>query len=633
MTKPGPKIPDISDEILTKLLVEDKKTDKEAAAILNVSRNTIARSRNRLNIPIKPKCKKSEFTSEQDEYLKKLYIEESKNDYEVASLLHIGRTRLMCWRRKNNIKSKTNKKDLPNNICSEIKSKLQNGETLTVIGKSLNVKGYSIARLLKRNNYETGFSIRSSPPGILDYSLSTTQESVLMGEMFGDGGLVKGGPATAYYQCGHSIEQKDFVNWKYDIFYPLSCRKKENANTITMATWSNKSLFNYWKWFYPTGRGDKVLLPEMISKLDWLSLAVWFMGDGARDRKQVRFSVGKDQNLIPVVESMNQKFGNMFEACLYEKEWFLKIRDNESFFKEISPYLLPYFSYKIPCATPIINKLNSSKKCHQKIMKEEKLEADLKNLSFDPKTCPIDEYIFSKEDFSDEIKEFLKSYEWLKSVGVSSKWCFTMRLKGHLAGVQILNEPAAYSKLLDTVSMKLECLVQRGCTVSWAHQHLGSKMLMASVNWMVQNTEKRLFVGYADPAAAEVGIIYQATNFKYLGENFGGNCLYKHPTYRNGKEFSAHSLKRTSIFKAWCKQNSIAIESSWIKSNGFKDLKQIPVDIKNSWYDWAKKLISESEKIKISLKGKYVLLRGRDRREHKILNSLFKVKTFPYPKR
>ena len=157
MTKPGPKIPDISDEILTKLLVDDNKTDREAAAILNVSRNTIARSRNRLNIPIKPKCKKLEFTSEQEEYLKKLYIEESKNDYEVASLLHVGRTRLMHWRNKNNISSKTNKKNLPDDICSEIKDKLQKGETLTAIGKSLDVKRFSITRLLKRNGYETGF--------------------------------------------------------------------------------------------------------------------------------------------------------------------------------------------------------------------------------------------------------------------------------------------------------------------------------------------------------------------------------------------------------------------------------------------------------------------------------------------
>lgn len=274
-----------------------------------------------------------------------------------------------------------------------------------------------------------------------------------------------------------------------------------------------------------------------------------------------------------------------------------------------------------------------SSKCHQRVMKEELLESDLETLSFDPRTCPINEYVFSKEPFSDEIKEFLKTYEWLKSVGVSAKWCFTMRLRGNLAGVQIFNEPAAYSKLLGAPNIKWECLVQRGCTVSWAHQHLGSKMLMASVNWMVQNTEKRAFVGYADPQAGERGVIYSACNFKYLGNDFGAEYLYSHPTYKNGKQFSAHALKRTSVLKTWCRQNAIIVEPSWIKPNGFKDLKQIPPDVKKAWYDWANKIISESEKIKIPFKGKYVLIRGKDRRDQKMLESLFTAKTYPYPKR
>ena len=272
-------------------------------------------------------------------------------------------------------------------------------------------------------------------------------------------------------------------------------------------------------------------------------------------------------------------------------------------------------------------------KCHQRVMKENLLESDLKNLPFDPINCSINEYIFNKEDFSKEIKEFLKTYEWLQSVGVSAKWCFTMRLKGYLAGVQILNEPAAYSNLLGSVKLNMECLIQRGCTVSWAHQHLGSKMLMASINWMVKNTEKRLFVGYSDTLAGEIGVLYSACNFKYLGDKFGVKFKYRHPTYKPHKTFCAHSLKRTSVLKTWCHQNGITVEPSWIKPNGFKDLKQIPADVKKAWYDWAKKLISESEVIKIPLKGKCVLLRGKDRREQRMLESLFKAKTYPYPKR
>jgi hypothetical protein len=275
----------------------------------------------------------------------------------------------------------------------------------------------------------------------------------------------------------------------------------------------------------------------------------------------------------------------------------------------------------------------TDKKCHQRVMKEERLEGDLKALPFDPGILPLSEYVFSAESVSEEVKQFLLTYEWLKSVGVYPKRCFVMRLRGYLAGVQVLNEPASYSKILGSDTMKYECLVQRGATVSWAHQHLGSHMLMKSIDWMVENTGKRLFVGYADPKAMEVGILYQACNFVYLGDKFGVKEKYRHPIYRKGKEFCAHSLKRTGVLKWWCRQNGIVMEKSWFKPNGFKDLKVIPPEIKQRWYDWARVLMGESEKIPMDQKGKYALIRGKDRREQRYLLSLFKEKIYPYPKR
>lgn len=272
-------------------------------------------------------------------------------------------------------------------------------------------------------------------------------------------------------------------------------------------------------------------------------------------------------------------------------------------------------------------------KSHQRMMKERMLAKDLQQLDFDPSSAGMSEYVFSKEEMSEEIKNFLKKYEWLKTVGVTAKWCFIMRLRGHLAGVQILNEPAAYSHILGPRTREWECLIQRGCTISWAHEHLGSRMLMMSVNWMIANTEKRVFVGYADPQAGEVGVIYQACNFLYLGDRFGIKNRYRHPTYKKGKSFCEHSLRRTSVFKKWCSDNGVEIKPGWIKPNGFKDVKKIPPEIKKAWYDWGNAIVQESKKVAVDPKGKYVLIKGRDRRETKFLQSLLKYKTYPYPKR
>lgn len=276
---------------------------------------------------------------------------------------------------------------------------------------------------------------------------------------------------------------------------------------------------------------------------------------------------------------------------------------------------------------------NSSNKAHQKIIKEKHLIRDLNLLPFDPSECDLSEYVFSKEDMCKELKNFLREYEWLGTEGVSAKWCFTMRLRGYLAGLQVLNEPASYSKMLGKETPRWECLIQRGCTVSWAHEHLGSKMLMCCVDWMIKNTDKRVFIGYADSHAGEIGVIYQACNFSYLGNRFGVKQRLRHPVYKSGKEFCEHSLRRTSVFKKWCKDEGIEIQPGWIKPNGFKDIKVIPSEIKEAWYEWGNQIVRESDKINVPPKGKYVLIRGVDKRETRKLQSLFKEKVYPYPKR
>jgi hypothetical protein len=268
-------------------------------------------------------------------------------------------------------------------------------------------------------------------------------------------------------------------------------------------------------------------------------------------------------------------------------------------------------------------------------MKEKLLQEDLSKLDFDPKTVPLDEYIIQFEKFGPEMNSFVKKYEWLKSIGVSPRHCFSVRLRGILVGMQAFNEPVAYSGTFDKeTAIKLECLVQRGCTISWAHEHLGSKMLMTSIRWMLKNTSKRVFYGYSDPSAGEIGTIYQACNFKYLGNTFGSDWKYTNPKWRDGKEFCAHSLRRTSLLKQWCKWNNIDIQLGWLKSNGFKDLSKIPDAVKQGWYAWGNDIIKNSTRIPVDKKGKYVYFKSNDRTQQKFLDESFKdIKFFPYPKR
>jgi len=270
--------------------------------------------------------------------------------------------------------------------------------------------------------------------------------------------------------------------------------------------------------------------------------------------------------------------------------------------------------------------------CHQYLKKIEWKNSDQNDLPFKSDFLTASDFIFSTEKITPEIVKFIEKYEWLGTIGVPPKWCFTARCQGLLGGVVLINEPTAYSKILGNSTPKYEALIQRGATASWTPKNLGSKFIMYACRWMIKNTEKRLFTAYGDPTANEIGTIYQACNFDYLGQNFGNSFLFKHPQIKNNKYFSPQTLKRTSTFIRWCKNNNIEIKENWLHENGFKNLENIPTEVKNSWTAWIRKIISESKKIKITKKHKYVSLLG-NKKELKFLNTLKTYKPLPYPKR
>lgn len=271
------------------------------------------------------------------------------------------------------------------------------------------------------------------------------------------------------------------------------------------------------------------------------------------------------------------------------------------------------------------------KSSYQYNKKQTLYEEDIKQLDFDPQKVTISDFELSTETLSEEIVHFIKKYEWLETIGTYPKWCFTARYKGFLGGVVLINEPTSYSKLLGDSTPVYEALIQRGATASWAPKNLGSRLIMFSCKWMVHNTEKRFFIGYGDEKAGEIGTLYQACGFDYIGKKYGESHIYQHPEKEG--TFTSHSLKRTSSFRKWCKNKNIPLQPHWFTNKGFKDLSNIPQEIKRMWYDWNKKFLNESKKIRVERKHKYVKIIGKDRKETKYLNSLKSYKTYSYPKR
>ena len=159
-----------------------------------------------------------------------------------------------------------------------------------------------------------------------------------------------------------------------------------------------------------------------------------------------------------------------------------------------------------------------------------------------------------------QIKAFIERHEWLGKISNYPTHFFVAKYNNILAGVVIMDMPNAFSKLLGEKTKKLERLISRGACISWSPKNLASSLIMYSIKWMVKNTDYRVFTAYSDPEAKELGTIYQACNFTYLGQNSGGSKQYQ---LSNGKWVSDRYFRSRSVYKKLSIEAGIEWKSDW----------------------------------------------------------------------
>ncbi len=258
----------------------------------------------------------------------------------------------------------------------------------------------------------------------------------------------------------------------------------------------------------------------------------------------------------------------------------------------------------------------------------------LANLTHDDvKDLRISDFEFQYEEKNscfDEVKNFIERHEWLGRVSLYPTHIFTARYKGILAGVVIMDMPSVFSKLLGDDTKKVERLISRGACISWSPKNLGSSLIMHAINWMVKNTQYRLFVAYSDVEAKELGTIYQACNFYYIGKKSGAKKQYK---IESGRWVSDRYFRARSVYKRLAKSNGILWQDEWQDGDSVKfDL--MPKETAEFIRKLSKEYMLSCETREMKPKHKYAYVQGATKYETKQLRKLFEErnKTYPYPK-
>lgn len=243
----------------------------------------------------------------------------------------------------------------------------------------------------------------------------------------------------------------------------------------------------------------------------------------------------------------------------------------------------------------------------------------------------VSDFSFQCEtDSFEEVKNFIERHEWLGRVSLYPTHIFTARYKGILAGVVIMDMPSVFSKMLGENTRKIERLISRGACISWSPKNLGSSLIMFAIKWMVKNTNYRLFVAYSDVEAKELGTIYQACNFFYLGKKSGAKKQYKTET---GRWVSDRYFRARSVYKKLAKNGGITWVDEWQDGDSVM-FNKMPEEIAARIKKLSKDYMLSCQSRDMQLKHKYAYVLGENNTETKHLRKLFKErnKVYTYPK-
>lgn len=276
--------------------------------------------------------------------------------------------------------------------------------------------------------------------------------------------------------------------------------------------------------------------------------------------------------------------------------------------------------------------------CWQYSIRVKNLEQDLQESGFTTEyveALTVDDFQFVNVTNKEErikLKKFIERHEWLGNLSQYTTHWFGCYHKDQIAGVILFNMPNAFSKVLGDDTKDLERLISRGACISWSPKNLASSFLMWCINWMVKNTKYRLFVAYSDPTAKELGTIYQACNFYYMGQTAGTKTRYVNPY--TGKVVSDRFFRQKTAYKKFAQELGIEWQKNWNHKTGMS-WENIPDEIESKLREYSKYKQNTSEKITMPSKHKYAYVLGENKKETKALREIFEKlnRRYPYPKK
>lgn len=246
-------------------------------------------------------------------------------------------------------------------------------------------------------------------------------------------------------------------------------------------------------------------------------------------------------------------------------------------------------------------------KAHQKKRREEIAELESKNLLdfyWNDIDTDIKKAVVKPVSLKDA-KKIIEQYEWLGCLSAINKYQFGIFFDGVCAGVVVygtdyIENLGKWDKYGYTGKI---ILLNRGACVHWAHPHSASKLISTSIKMLPD--KYKVITATVDDLAGEIGTIYQACNFHYIGSMRDSN-----PNVKSKK----------------------GDRCGWLINNKLYGARAIRQKYGTTQLEIIKKHHPDVKKVKQNSKKRYFYFKGTKKEKRELFRSI-KHLVKPYPKR
>jgi hypothetical protein len=152
-----------------------------------------------------------------------------------------------------------------------------------------------------------------------------------------------------------------------------------------------------------------------------------------------------------------------------------------------------------------------------------------------------------------EAEAVILKYEWLGTVGQGASAFYELKINGELLGVACFGVGGSREarNICGPEYISSAVCLMRGACVPWAPKNAASFLIRNACRQAHKDFGWKIFFAYSDPDAGEIGTVYQASNWYYLGQGVGRKAGTVHLNWiaPNGTAITSRAISKRKLSK------------------------------------------------------------------------------------